>query len=70
VKESKASKKEMKESITEKVFVDAPIHSNVRLTSAQIDPVYGPAFNQKNDCANCGARDARKGNCKICGNNA
>jgi hypothetical protein len=70
VKESKASKKEMNEPTTEKVFVDEPIYSNVRLTSAQIDPVYGSAFNQKKDCANCGAQDARKGFCKICGNNA
>jgi predicted amidophosphoribosyltransferase len=50
-----------------KIAVKAQAPSKVRITSAHQDPIYGPLYDAKSDCPNCGAKGQKRGTCKTCG---
>ena len=60
-------KREVKVEEAPRKPVEAPVKSNVRLTTAAVDPVYGASYKEKSDCPNCGGKGQRGGTCNICG---
>jgi uncharacterized Zn finger protein len=64
--ESKSSKLPETNIRTEEVV---PFNSHVKFSTAAVDPIYGPLFNPKTDCPNCGTKGQRSNTCKVCDSN-